>query len=183
MGTTRESALGRCWLAWLIAAIGIGFAVARPAEANPAASIRTRADAPQPWVLVCMTMPPQAVTQTSEPSHPDSSLLPKSTEEGIPEIAPVVVSEGGKANEGTNEGTNEGGQASPIVFDKTIVQFRLFVAALVAAGMIGMIGTLFCYLRIDHATRGIYSRRLQTVCILLAISILVAIGFAFVKLL
>ena len=62
------------------------------------------------------------------------------------------------------------------------VRRRLCVAGLLGAGLLGTLGVLFGYLRIDHATRGFYNRRLQTVTIVIIIAIVAAICFAYLSL-
>lgn len=59
------------------------------------------------------------------------------------------------------------------------MRYRLLLAGLCGAGMLGLLAVLFGYLRINHATRGFYNRRLQTISIMIMIAIISAIYFAF----
>lgn len=56
---------------------------------------------------------------------------------------------------------------------------RLLLAGICGAGLLGLLAVLFGYLRINHATRGFYNRRLQTISIMITIAIISAIYFAF----
>ena len=53
------------------------------------------------------------------------------------------------------------------------VRNRLVSTALIGGMLLGLMGVLFSYLRLEHATRGFYSGRLQTLAIALAIAIFV----------
>ena len=55
------------------------------------------------------------------------------------------------------------------------VLFRLRMTGLFGSGTLALLVVLFGYLRIEHATRGLYNRRLQTIGILLAAAIVGAI--------
>lgn len=59
------------------------------------------------------------------------------------------------------------------------MRYRLLLAGLCAAGLLGLLVVLFGYLRINHATRGFYNRRLQTISIMILIAIISTIYFAF----
>jgi hypothetical protein len=69
-------------------------------------------------------------------------------------------------------------QSTRTALKRQKVSSRLKFAGLLGAGLIGILGVLFGYLRIDHATRGFYNRRLQTVTIVVIIAIVAAICFA-----
>jgi len=59
------------------------------------------------------------------------------------------------------------------------MRYRLLLAGLCGAGLLGLLAVLFGYLRINHATRGFYNRRLQTISIMIMIAIISTIYFAF----
>ncbi len=54
-----------------------------------------------------------------------------------------------------------------------LLRNRLVTAALIGGMFLGWMGVLFAYLRLDHATRGFYSGRLQTLAAVISIAILV----------
>ena len=62
------------------------------------------------------------------------------------------------------------------------MRYRLQMAGIIGVGLLSILAVLFGYLRINHATRGLYNRRLQTISILIVIAIISTIYFAFVSL-
>ena len=67
-----------------------------------------------------------------------------------------------------------------VAADRTeVLRVRLLSALLAGIGVLGLLGIFYCYLKLDHATRGMYSRRLQTLCIFLGMLIVVGISMAY----
>lgn len=59
---------------------------------------------------------------------------------------------------------------------QSAIRARLRIAGVSGIGLLALLAVLVSYLKIDHATRGFYSRRLQTIGMLLAIGILLAVS-------
>ncbi|MFK7767362.1 MAG: hypothetical protein AB8B55_09085 [Mariniblastus sp.] len=62
------------------------------------------------------------------------------------------------------------------------VKNRLVSVALAGGLLLGLLGIIFMYLRLDHATRGFYSGRLQTLAIVVAVVLLAATYFLWIQL-
>lgn len=60
--------------------------------------------------------------------------------------------------------------------DEQTTLSRLKLLGISGLGLFGLMATLFCYLRLNHATRGFYSRRLQAGAALAAV-VIVAIWY------
>ena len=58
---------------------------------------------------------------------------------------------------------------------KQQVRDRLKLAGAGGAGLLALLAIVFGYFRIDHATRGFYSRRLQTLCIIAALLVVLLV--------
>ncbi len=63
------------------------------------------------------------------------------------------------------------------------IRSRILLAGLFGAGLLAILAVLFGYLRINHATRGFYDRRLQTISIMIFMAIIIAVYFASLSLL
>ncbi len=60
--------------------------------------------------------------------------------------------------------------------NQSVVRQRLIMVAIVAGVVISLLAVLFGYLRLDHATRGFYSGKLQMVAV---VEVLLILGLAF----
>lgn len=83
-----------------------------------------------------------------------------------------------KAQGGSRDVEGSGGRAARRVDSESekVLRNRLIAAAIIGSGVLSMLGIVFGYLRLDHATRGFYSGRLQSIAAAAAIVVLL-IGY------
>ena len=70
---------------------------------------------------------------------------------------------------------------TPAIESDRITRNHLVEAAIIGAGVFALLAIAFLYLRIDKATRGFYSRRLQTAAVVGAIVVVVLCVWWFIQ--
>jgi hypothetical protein len=86
------------------------------------------------------------------------------------ELSKIQLNDGLSENDGLNE--NETAGESVDASPRSELQNRLIGFGLVGGAVLALMGLLFAYLRLDHATRGFYGGRLQLGAIVLAVAVL-----------